>query len=83
MSTQSESVIKKLEKYKINMEDWDSPMIAVVEMKMKAQNTISAFAIISNSLAGQLHPELSDKIDSLEVELLEYLDYLMTKIEQN
>lgn len=64
--------IELLEKYKINLDDWDN--MQIVDMKMKAETIISCFICIENTLAPHISPKESEIIQKTKECLLSYLD---------
>jgi hypothetical protein len=66
--------IEKLAKYALQNADWTEKGMDYVEMKIKAQTIVGLFVALRNTLAPHVTPDLFEKVNDLEDELLEYID---------
>lgn len=64
---------ERIAQHELKLEEWKSSDMRYVNGKIQLETIEALFIALVNTIAGQIDPELLDKIDGLRDEIIEYL----------
>lgn len=64
---------ERIAQHQVNLDEWSPENMNYVNGKIQLETIEALFIALVNTIAGQIDPELLDKIDGLRDEIIEYL----------